>query len=449
MAETATIRLSDLKPDGGEAPAQDVPDAQRPRLVGISGKYRGEELVLDRSPIRLGRSDENDLQIEHPSISRRHLRLHLENGMWKVMDAESRNGVRVNGETYAQIGLRHGDTLEIGHLRFAFVEPGRSFQAPPELAPVAGATAAQKARSGPPTALWIAVGMASVVVLATGIFLFLRHRAAEEVAQRAIAERSVALRNAGESATAHRYVEALRNLDAARRAGASAEDLKDYPPLEKEARGEEMYLDMEAAAASQDWERARKLLAGLAATGTWYGAKAADKAPAITSGYVNLHVAAAALMKGKDNAGCLAEAQLALAANPQSADARSLADTCKPPAARKSESPAKKSAAAASRPERPRPYDEAEARRLLNEGNQKLLARDPAGAVALFEKALSLKPGNPTLGSLYRSMGIAYTREGNVEEGARYYRLYLPLCTNPAEKSQLQRVLDDYDARRR
>ena len=46
-------------------------------------------------------------------------------------------------------------------------------------------------------------------------------------------------------------------------------------------------------------------------------------------------------------------------------------------------------------------------------------------------------------------MGIAYTREGNVEEGARYYRLYLPLCTNPAEKSQLQRVLDDYDARRR
>src|SRR5207248_1367803 len=82
------------------------PEEQRPKLVGISGKYRGEELVLDRSPIRLGRSDENDLQIEHPSISREHLRLHLHNGTWKVMDAESRNGVRVNGESYAQIGLR-------------------------------------------------------------------------------------------------------------------------------------------------------------------------------------------------------------------------------------------------------------------------------------------------------------------------------------------------------
>src|SRR5690242_4057825 len=119
MAETATIRLSDLKADGAEHAERRIPDEQRPRLVGISGKYRGEELVLDRSPIRLGRSDENDLQIEHPSISRRHLRLHLESGIWKVMDAESRNGVRVNGESYAQIGLRHGDLLEIGHLRFA------------------------------------------------------------------------------------------------------------------------------------------------------------------------------------------------------------------------------------------------------------------------------------------------------------------------------------------
>jgi tetratricopeptide (TPR) repeat protein len=270
------------------------------------------------------------------------------------------------------------------------------------------------------------------------------------VAQRASAERSFALRSAGESAAARRYVEAVHSLDAARRAGASPADLKDYPALEREARAEEAYREMEAAAASQDWERARKLLDQLAATGTWYGAKAADKAPAITSGYVNLHVAAAAMMKGKDDAGCLAEAQLALAANPKSADARSLAEACKatPKKAAPAQPPPRK-VVAASHPERPRPFDEAEARRLLNEGNQKLLAQDPSGAVALFEKALALKPGNPTLGGLYRSMGIAHTRLGNVEEGAHYYRLYLPLCSNPAEKAQLHKVLEEYDARRR
>ena len=457
MAETATIRLSDLKGESAEIPVQGVPEDQRPKLVGISGKYRGEELVLDRSPIRLGRSDENDLQIEHPSISRKHLRLHLHNGTWKVMDAESRNGVRVNGESYAQIGLRHGDTLEVGHLRFAWVEPGRSFQLPPELTPLANSVG-PLAASPPRTALWVGVGMGSVALLAAGIFLLLRHGATEEAAQRAKTERDFALRTAGESAAAHRYTEALHSLDAARRAGASPAELKDYPAVEREARSEELYREMEAAAASQDWERARKLLDTLTPVHTFYGVKAAEKASAITSGYVNLHVAAAAMMKGKDNAGCLAEAQLALGANPESADARSLADACRAPAVKAppvAAPPARPSAissrstAVSSRPSRPRPYDEAEARRLLNEGNQKLLAQDPSGAVALFQKAVTLKPGNPTLGGLYRSMGIAFTRQGNIEEGAHYYRLYLPLCTNPAEKAQLQRVLDDYESRRR
>jgi pSer/pThr/pTyr-binding forkhead associated (FHA) protein len=447
MAETATIRLSDLRGEGQEIPAQEVPAEKRPRLVGISGKYRGEELVLDRSPIALGRSEENDLQIEHPSTSRKHLRLHLENGIWKVMDAESRNGVRVNGEPYAQIGLRHGDTLEVGHLRFAFVEQGRAFQLPPELAPLAGTTE-PLGIPPPPTALWVAVGIGSVAVLAAGIFLLLRHRADDALAQRGQAERSFALRTAGESVAAHRYTEALHSLDAARRAGATPAELMNYPTVEREARSEELYREMEAAAASQDWERARKLLDALAAMRTFYGGKAADKASAVTSGYVNLHVAAAALMKGKDNAGCLAETQLALAANPQSSEARSLADACKVPTVQAaSVAPPRPVKAAASA--RPRPYDEAEARRLLNEGNQKLLAQDPSGAVALFQKALTLKPGSPTLAGLYRSMGIAFTRQGNVEEGAHYYRLYLPLCTNPAEKTQLQKVLDDYDARRR
>jgi len=221
--------------------------------------------------------------------------------------------------------------------------------------------------------------------------------------------------------------------------------------VQAEARAEDLYREMESAASSQDWERARKLLNVLATTKTFYGQKAAEKADAITAGYVNLHIAAAGLMKDKDNAGCLAEAQLALAANPMNADARSLAGACKAAPAKKAApaQPPPRKAVAAAHPERPRPFDEAEARRLLNEGNQKLLAQDPSGAVALFEKALALKPGNPTLGGLYRSMGIAHTRLGNVEKGAHYYRLYLPLCSNPSEKAQLLKVLEDYDSRRR
>src|SRR6185503_1812648 len=46
MQETATIRLSDLKPPPEEVAVQPVPERERPRLVGISGKYRGEEFAL-------------------------------------------------------------------------------------------------------------------------------------------------------------------------------------------------------------------------------------------------------------------------------------------------------------------------------------------------------------------------------------------------------------------
>jgi len=90
-----------------------------------------------------------------------------------------------------------------------------------------------------------------------------------------------------------------------------------------------------------------------------------------------------------------------------------------------------------------------EARRLVNEGNQKLVAQDLAGAIASYQKALATKPSATVLGGVYRSMGIAFTRQGNIEEGAHYYKLYLPLCTNPVEKAQLQKVLADYEARRR
>src|SRR6202040_1609008 len=240
------------------------------------------------------------------------------------------NGVRVKGESYAQIGLRHGGTVEVGHLGFAFGEPHRPVRVPPELTPLAGGVG-PLAASPPRTALWVGVGMGSVALLAAGIFLLLRHGANEEIAQRAQAERDFALRTAGESAAAHRYGEALHSLDAARRAGASPGELKDYPAVEREARSEELYREMEAAAASQDWERARKLLDTLTPVHTYYGEKAAEKASAITAGYVNLHVAAAAMMKGKDNAGCLAETQLALAANPESAAPRSLAAACGAP----------------------------------------------------------------------------------------------------------------------
>jgi len=92
---------------------------------------------------------------------------------------------------------------------------------------------------------------------------------------------------------------------------------------------------------------------------------------------------------------------------------------------------------------------DAPARKLLGEANRKLAAQDLPGAIELYEQALVLKPHKHVLAAAYRGLGAAFTRQGNVEEGAHYYKLYLPLCGDPAEKAQLQKLLDDYAARRR
>jgi tetratricopeptide (TPR) repeat protein len=359
------------------------------------------------------------------------------------MDAESRNGVRVNGEPYATIGLRHGDVLEIGHLRFAFVAAGQAFKLPAEFTPVPGSISSAQ----PSSNKGLLIGAAVVVaVIAAGAFFVVQRKAESHEA-----EQTFALRSIDEAVSAHRYSEARRDLEAARRAGVKPAALAAYAAVEDEARSEDLYGEMQSAATSQDWERARKLLPVLTSSKTYYGAKAAEKAEAITAGYVNLHVAAAALMKDKDNAGCLSEAQLALTANPQSADAQSLVQTCKQPQA----AAAAPAAAAPAPPVRsasvaaPRTGNhDPEARQLILDGNAKLQSQDTDGAVALYQKAMALKPSNGVLSGAYRSMGIASMRAGNVEQGAKYYRLYLPLCTNPTEKAQLQKTLAEYDAAR-
>lgn len=178
-----------------------------------------------------------------------------------------------------------------------------------------------------------------------------------------------------------------------------------------------------------------------------------QKPDAAASGSARQHLAAARrMLKDKDRAGCLAEAKLALQANPRSAEARSLAEACKlsPPAAAPgahasavAAQPAPVATAAAS------PRTDIEARKLVSDGNEKLVGEDFDSAIAAYQKALAMKPGDGVLSGLYRSMGIAYTRQGNLEDGARYYKLYLPLCTDPNERAQLQKLLADYEARRR
>ncbi|MBA3397945.1 MAG: FHA domain-containing protein [Deltaproteobacteria bacterium] len=99
------------------------------KLVVVSSNFAGKEFELSRPQMIIGRTDENDIVINHRSISRNHAKLVREpdTGRYTVSDLQSSNGVRVNGQDYGKVELRRGDVVDLGHVRMRFVDAGEDF----------------------------------------------------------------------------------------------------------------------------------------------------------------------------------------------------------------------------------------------------------------------------------------------------------------------------------
>jgi ABC-type multidrug transport system ATPase subunit len=72
-------------------------------------------ISLTASPVTVGRTDSNTVQMQHASISRTHLKLiKTESGDWELQDLDSRFGTFVNGARVARVVLKPGDSVRIG-----------------------------------------------------------------------------------------------------------------------------------------------------------------------------------------------------------------------------------------------------------------------------------------------------------------------------------------------
>ena len=97
------------------------------KLVVMSSNFAGQEFVLDTAAVVIGRTDENDIVINHRSIAApRQDRARDRAGPTHRRSAVA-NGVRVNGEEYGKVELRKGDLVDLGHVRLRFVAPGEDF----------------------------------------------------------------------------------------------------------------------------------------------------------------------------------------------------------------------------------------------------------------------------------------------------------------------------------
>jgi pSer/pThr/pTyr-binding forkhead associated (FHA) protein len=121
-SETPTERPADKPLAMGPARVSSVP-----RLVCVSTSYAGKEFALTRPELIIGRVEDNDIVIEHRSVSRNHAKILSNEGTHKIIDLQSANGILVNGEEYAMTDLRKGDLIELGHVRFRFTPANEPF----------------------------------------------------------------------------------------------------------------------------------------------------------------------------------------------------------------------------------------------------------------------------------------------------------------------------------
>jgi pSer/pThr/pTyr-binding forkhead associated (FHA) protein len=123
---TAVIRMDQVEMNRSrKVAALDAEEA--PHLVVVSAEFNGQEFACIRTEMRIGRTDDNDIALDHRSLSRTHAKIVREDsGEWRIIDMQSANGMAVNGESYAQAPLAHGDLIELGHVKLRFVGAGQS-----------------------------------------------------------------------------------------------------------------------------------------------------------------------------------------------------------------------------------------------------------------------------------------------------------------------------------
>lgn len=90
------------------------------QLTGRGGPYDGVEFRIDKVLASVGREADNDVTLEHASVSRRHaqLRLSVSGDRLTVMDLRSANGTFVDGQRLKRAEAVVGSVVRFGDLAF-------------------------------------------------------------------------------------------------------------------------------------------------------------------------------------------------------------------------------------------------------------------------------------------------------------------------------------------
>jgi two-component system, cell cycle response regulator len=120
--EEATIPGSQTPSQGHKSPSKGHGLPKSPALVVMYGQQLGRKFDLDRAELTIGRGDDVEIQIDQPSVSRRHARIDVSNLGAKLVDFNSTNGTLVNDtQVVNERALHHGDYIKVGSTVLKFL----------------------------------------------------------------------------------------------------------------------------------------------------------------------------------------------------------------------------------------------------------------------------------------------------------------------------------------
>jgi pSer/pThr/pTyr-binding forkhead associated (FHA) protein len=380
------------------------------RLVSVAGPREGVEYPLTKGVVTLGRAEDNDIAIDHYSLARNHAKIVFEGGVFKILDLHSANGVLVNGEQFARTGLKNGDLIGLGQAKLKFFD-GSAASSPVPVASVPPVSAVP-AQSVPDR---VQEPAPADVPPAAKVEEAPRKPISEPLNETHEAEEAGPFKPSGRSKT---------GLIAAIVGGAAF------------MVAAIVYFSMSNT--GQPAEKAPAVALVPAET-----KQAAMPPPAVQQPAPEVRDPAPKTVPVP-----IAEkpvhqaAPLKTPVKAPDAAAPAKTDPITKKTAVKPEVPPKVPPTQRSAVQEPAAGKEPGYYELYNDGNKMYLQNNVLEAIALFEKSIK---ANNRFPQAHRSLGIAYAKVGQRDKAAAEYRIYLLLAPNAPDRSQLEKIIRDFE----
>jgi pSer/pThr/pTyr-binding forkhead associated (FHA) protein len=89
-------------------------------LIGMSADVKGKNFSLDDGELTIGRSADNTIPLNNPTVSGHHCKVAREGDRFMLRDLGSTNGTRVNAREVKETALRPKDLVQVGNVDFLF-----------------------------------------------------------------------------------------------------------------------------------------------------------------------------------------------------------------------------------------------------------------------------------------------------------------------------------------